>query len=227
MVLGTPTQLMPRSAKGLARRHGAVAADDDERLDAVHLQRGHADVGHVLEDRRAVVVGADGELLGVGLVGRAEDRAAAGQDVGDVSGGRAGGRGPRSARAKPSSMPMTSIPWNRASLVTARMTALRPGQSPPPVSTDASLYLHPQTLARLGSFELRAKMIVEGVMSGMHRSPYQGSASSSPSTAPTRPATTSGTWTGRSTPAPTSCTSSSTSRRPTSTWSCLVDARAR
>ncbi|RNC80567.1 MAG: DUF58 domain-containing protein [Phycisphaera sp.] len=39
---------------------------------------------------------------------------------------------------------------------------------------DASLYLHPQTLARLKSFELRAKMIVEGVMSGMHRSPYQG-----------------------------------------------------
>lgn len=40
--------------------------------------------------------------------------------------------------------------------------------------TDASLYLHPQTLARLGSFELRAKMIVEGLSSGQHRSPYQG-----------------------------------------------------
>ncbi len=39
---------------------------------------------------------------------------------------------------------------------------------------DASLYLHPQTLSRLASFELRAKMIVEGVMSGQHRSPYQG-----------------------------------------------------
>jgi uncharacterized protein (DUF58 family) len=39
---------------------------------------------------------------------------------------------------------------------------------------DASLYLHPQTLARLGTFELRAKMIVEGVMSGTHRSPYHG-----------------------------------------------------
>ncbi len=39
---------------------------------------------------------------------------------------------------------------------------------------DASLYLHPQTLARLGTFELRAKMIVEGVMSGQHRSPYHG-----------------------------------------------------
>jgi len=41
-------------------------------------------------------------------------------------------------------------------------------------SDDARLYLHPQTLARLGSFELRAKHIVEGVMSGMHRSPFQG-----------------------------------------------------
>lgn len=40
---------------------------------------------------------------------------------------------------------------------------------------DASLYLHPQTLARLGTLELRAKMIVEGVMSGQHRSPYKGS----------------------------------------------------
>ncbi len=39
---------------------------------------------------------------------------------------------------------------------------------------DASLYLHPQTLARLATFELRAKMIVEGVMAGQHRSPYQG-----------------------------------------------------
>lgn len=39
---------------------------------------------------------------------------------------------------------------------------------------DAQLYLHPQTLSRLGTLELRAKMIVEGVMSGAHRSPYQG-----------------------------------------------------
>jgi uncharacterized protein (DUF58 family) len=43
-----------------------------------------------------------------------------------------------------------------------------------PPEQDASLYLHPQTLARLGSFELRAKMIVEGLSSGAHRSPYQG-----------------------------------------------------
>ncbi len=39
---------------------------------------------------------------------------------------------------------------------------------------DASLYLHPKTLARLKSFELRAKHIVEGVMTGAHRSPHHG-----------------------------------------------------
>ncbi len=40
----------------------------------------------------------------------------------------------------------------------------------------AENYLAPETLVQLGPFELRAKMIVEGVMSGMHRSPYQGMA---------------------------------------------------
>jgi len=43
-----------------------------------------------------------------------------------------------------------------------------------PGEVDASLYLHPQTLARLASFEMRAKMIVEGLSSGQHRSPFQG-----------------------------------------------------
>lgn len=43
-----------------------------------------------------------------------------------------------------------------------------------PAEGDAQLYLHPQTLARLGTLELRAKMIVEGVMSGAHKSPFQG-----------------------------------------------------
>ncbi len=40
----------------------------------------------------------------------------------------------------------------------------------------AEQYLAPETLAQLAPFELRAKMIVEGVMSGMHRSPYHGMA---------------------------------------------------
>ncbi len=35
-------------------------------------------------------------------------------------------------------------------------------------------YLDPQTLAAIGPIDLRARMIVEGLMAGMHRSPYQG-----------------------------------------------------
>jgi uncharacterized protein (DUF58 family) len=45
-----------------------------------------------------------------------------------------------------------------------------------PQVVKAETYLAPETLAQLAPFELRAKMIVEGVMSGMHRSPYQGMA---------------------------------------------------
>ena len=41
-------------------------------------------------------------------------------------------------------------------------------------AADATTYLHPKTLARLKSFELRAKHVVEGVMTGAHRSPYHG-----------------------------------------------------
>ena len=41
-----------------------------------------------------------------------------------------------------------------------------------PLQTDD--YLAPATLARLGAFELRARMIVEGIRSGMHASPYYG-----------------------------------------------------
>lgn len=35
-------------------------------------------------------------------------------------------------------------------------------------------YLDPRALATIGSLELRARLIVEGLMTGMHRSPYQG-----------------------------------------------------
>lgn len=35
-------------------------------------------------------------------------------------------------------------------------------------------YLNPRTLAAIGSLELRARLVVEGLMAGMHRSPYQG-----------------------------------------------------
>jgi uncharacterized protein (DUF58 family) len=40
--------------------------------------------------------------------------------------------------------------------------------------TDYRRYLDPRTLAKVGSLELRARLVVEGLMTGMHRSPYQG-----------------------------------------------------
>src|SRR5215211_1245123 len=42
------------------------------------------------------------------------------------------------------------------------------------VITDYRKYLDPRTLARISSLDLRARLIVEGLMTGMHRSPYQG-----------------------------------------------------
>src|SRR3954471_7852972 len=39
---------------------------------------------------------------------------------------------------------------------------------------DYRKYLDPRTLARVSSLDLRARLIVEGLMAGMHRSPYQG-----------------------------------------------------
>src|ERR1700712_2752495 len=41
-------------------------------------------------------------------------------------------------------------------------------------ATDYRKYLDPRTLARVSGSDLRARLIVEGLMSGMHRSPYQG-----------------------------------------------------
>ncbi len=41
-------------------------------------------------------------------------------------------------------------------------------------NTETPTYLDPQTLASIASLELRARMIVEGMMTGMHRSPYFG-----------------------------------------------------
>src|SRR5687768_388063 len=41
-------------------------------------------------------------------------------------------------------------------------------------TTDYRKYLDPRTLARISSLDLRARLIVEGLMTGMHRSPYQG-----------------------------------------------------
>ena len=39
---------------------------------------------------------------------------------------------------------------------------------------DYRKYLDPRVLARVAGLDLRARLVVEGLMSGMHRSPYQG-----------------------------------------------------
>lgn len=44
----------------------------------------------------------------------------------------------------------------------------------PDATTDYRKYLDPRVLARVHSLDLRARLIVEGLMTGMHRSPYQG-----------------------------------------------------
>src|SRR5947207_3862979 len=41
-------------------------------------------------------------------------------------------------------------------------------------ATDYRKYLDPKTLARISALDPRARLIVEGLMTGMHRSPYQG-----------------------------------------------------
>ncbi len=42
------------------------------------------------------------------------------------------------------------------------------------VKEDYRQYLDPATLAKIGALDLRARMVVEGFISGMHRSPYKG-----------------------------------------------------
>ncbi len=44
----------------------------------------------------------------------------------------------------------------------------------PQATADYRKYLEPRTLARIASLDLRARLIVEGLTAGMHRSPYQG-----------------------------------------------------
>ena len=39
---------------------------------------------------------------------------------------------------------------------------------------DYKKYLKPEVLAKITRLEMRARMVVEGFISGMHKSPYQG-----------------------------------------------------
>lgn len=40
--------------------------------------------------------------------------------------------------------------------------------------TDTLQYLHPDVVAKLGSMELRARLVVEGFITGLHKSPFHG-----------------------------------------------------
>ena len=40
--------------------------------------------------------------------------------------------------------------------------------------SDKALYLDPEVLATISGMELRARLVVEGLISGLHKSPYQG-----------------------------------------------------
>src|SRR5215210_5447200 len=49
-----------------------------------------------------------------------------------------------------------------------------PQTLPAASGADYRRYLDPRTLAKISSLDLRARLVVEGLMTGMHRSPYQG-----------------------------------------------------
>src|ERR1041385_6367348 len=58
-----------------------------------------------------------------------------------------------------------------------RKKATAPTNSPgstPPVAPGPARFLDPEVLARIGSLELIARAVVEGYMSGLHRSPFTG-----------------------------------------------------
>jgi uncharacterized protein (DUF58 family) len=42
------------------------------------------------------------------------------------------------------------------------------------MTPDSKRFLHPEAIRRIGRLELRARYVVEGLLSGMHRSPYFG-----------------------------------------------------
>ncbi len=50
-------------------------------------------------------------------------------------------------------------------------TAPEPGERP---GASARRYLDPAVVARLGALDVRARLVVEGFIAGMHRSPFHG-----------------------------------------------------
>jgi hypothetical protein len=83
--LGNADHVDPALDESRGGVHGPVPADHHERVDSVSLHRFDATRPEVLVQRVAVLVGPDELSGGIGSVVAAEDRAAAGQDAGDVS----------------------------------------------------------------------------------------------------------------------------------------------
>src|SRR6476619_1410180 len=59
--------------------------------------------------------------------------------------------------------------WNRKTSAVKNQPTSRVPNAPGPAR-----FLDPEVLARIGSLELLARAVVEGFMSGLHRSPYTG-----------------------------------------------------
>ena len=57
--------------------------------------------------------------------------------------------------------------------MTQTATAKSAGATPPPAATAAS-FVDPHTLMRIKSLQLRARIVVQGFLSGLHRSPHHG-----------------------------------------------------
>src|SRR5262252_1656361 len=60
--------------------------------------------------------------------------------------------------------------WNRKTSQAIK----GPNDTSIPVSPGPARFLDPEVLARIGSLELLARAVVEGFMSGLHRSPFTG-----------------------------------------------------
>ena len=91
----------------------------------------------------------------------------------------------------------------------------------PSTSTSRDLrFLDPAVIARLGTMELKARTVVEGFLSGLHRSPYKGFSVEFADTGSTCRATTSPRSTGRYTREAIATTSRSSRKKPTSNVIC-------
>ena len=137
MVLGTPTTRTPSSVEPRGDAEGVLAADRDERVDPGALE--------VLPDPLDPAV--DLERVGAR---RAEDRAAAWQDAARTSATpeRHGQPLERAPPAVAEADELVPVARARPCGPTARMTAFRPGQSPPPVSTPTRMASANRSAAR-------------------------------------------------------------------------------